>query len=127
MRREKKDILPKVGIDCGCFRCDKEDGLPIFVCQVPKQCKLVLLTSWVHQTVRLRPSPHSLRLWGFKRILVWSHNLPSIQLMLMSSPKGDRAAHGLAEVGVLEIEAHTLILRSQLVQRLRNWINEKDA
>ena len=43
----------------------------------------------------------------------------------MTSPEGDHAANGLAEVGVREIKAQTRILRSQLEQRLGNRI-EKD-
>ena len=38
-------------------------------------------------------------------------------LELMTSPEGDHAANGLAEVGVREINAQTRILRSLLEQR----------
>ena len=44
----------------------------------------------------------------------------------MTSPEGDHAAHGLAEVGVREIKVQTRILRSQLEQRLGNRSDEKD-
>ena len=45
--------------------------------------------------------------------------------MLMTSPEGDRAPNGFAEVGVHEIQAQTRILRSQLEQRLGNRVDEK--
>ena len=77
---------------------------------------------------------------GFKRILVRSdnersllslierlvNNLTGVELVQMSSPEGDHAASGLAEVGVLEIKAQTRILRSLLEQRLGDRIDEKD-
>ena len=77
---------------------------------------------------------------GFKRILVRSDNersllsliervmnsLTGVELVLMTSPEGDHAANGLAEVDVREIKAQTRILRSQLEQRLGNRIDEKD-
>ena len=58
---------------------------------------------------------------GFKRILVRSdnersllsliervmNNLTSVELVQMTSPEGDHAANGLAEVGVREIKAQT--------------------
>ena len=44
----------------------------------------------------------------------------------MTSPEGDHAGNGLAEVGVREIKAQTRILRSQLEQRLGNRTEEKD-
>ena len=47
-------------------------------------------------------------------------------MMQMTSPEGDNAASGFAEVGVREIKAQTRISRSQLVQRLGNRIDEKD-
>ena len=53
-------------------------------------------------------------------------NLTGVELVLMTSPEGDHAANGLAEVGVREIKAQTRILRSQLEQRLGNRIDEKD-
>ena len=43
----------------------------------------------------------------------------------MTSPEGDHAANGLAEVCVREIKAQTRILRSQLEQRLGNRTDEK--
>ena len=45
-------------------------------------------------------------------------NLAGVELVLMTSPEGDHQANGLAEVGVGEIKAQTMILRSQLEQRL---------
>ena len=77
---------------------------------------------------------------GFKRILVRSDNgrsllslieclmsnLTGVELVLMTSPEGDHAANGLAEVGVRENKAQTIILRSQLEQRLGHGIDEKD-
>ena len=42
-------------------------------------------------------------------------NLTGVELVLMTSPEGDHAAYGLAEIGVREIKAQTRILRSQLV------------
>ena len=53
-------------------------------------------------------------------------NLTGVELVLMTSPEGDHAANGLAEVGVREIKAQTSILRSQLEQRLGNRIDEQD-
>ena len=53
-------------------------------------------------------------------------NLTGVELVLMTSPEGDHAANGLAEVGVREIKAQTRNLRSQLEQRLGNRIDEKD-
>ena len=53
-------------------------------------------------------------------------NLTGVELVLMTSPEGDHAANGLAEVGVREIKAQTRILRSQLEQRLGSRIDEKD-
>ena len=44
----------------------------------------------------------------------------------MTSPEGDHAANGFAEVDVREIKAQTRILRTQLEQRLGNRIDEKD-
>ena len=78
---------------------------------------------------------------GFKRILVRSDtersllsliervmsNLTGVELVLMTSPEGDHAANGLAEVGVHEIKAQTRILRSHLEQRLGNRIDERDS
>ena len=70
---------------------------------------------------------------GFKRILVISDNersllslIERLELVQMTSPEGDHAANGVAEVGVREIKAQTRILRSQLEQRLGNRIDEKD-
>ena len=54
------------------------------------------------------------------------NNLTGVELVQMMSPEGDRAANGLAEVGVREIKAQTRILRSQLDQRLGNRSDEKD-
>ena len=64
---------------------------------------------------------------GFKRILVRSgkerslliltervsNNFPGVELALITSPEGDHAANGLAEVGVREIKTETGIFRSQ--------------
>ena len=44
----------------------------------------------------------------------------------MTSPEWDHQANGLAEVGVREIKAQTIILRSQLEQRLGGRIDGKD-
>ena len=52
--------------------------------------------------------------------------LLGVELVLMTSPAGDHAANGLAEVGVRDIKAQTRILRSQLEQRLGNRIDEQD-
>ena len=53
------------------------------------------------------------------------NNLTGVELVLTTSPEGDHAANGLAEVGVREIKAQTRILRSQLEQRLGSRIDEK--
>ena len=73
---------------------------------------------------------------GFKRILVRSDNERSLLSLiervtcnltvLMTSPEGDHAENGLAEVGVREIKGQTRILRSQLEQRLGSRNDEKD-
>ena len=55
-----------------------------------------------------------------------SNNLRGVDLVLMTSPEGDHAASGVADVDVREIKALRRILRSQLEQRLVNWIDEKD-
>ena len=70
----------------------------------------------------------------FKRILVRSDNERSLLSLIehvmkfvqMTSPEGDHAANGLAEVGVREIKAQTRIMRSQLEQRLCSRIDEED-
>ena len=54
------------------------------------------------------------------------NNLTGVEFLLMTSPEGDHAANGLVEVGVREIKAQTMILRSQLEQRLGNQIDEQD-
>ena len=55
------------------------------------------------------------------------NNLTGVELLKMTSPEGDHAANGLAEVSVFrEIKAQKRILRSQLEQRLGNRIDEKD-
>ena len=41
-------------------------------------------------------------------------NLTGVELVLMTSPEGDHATNGFAEVGVREFKAQTRILRSQL-------------
>ena len=77
---------------------------------------------------------------GFKGILVRSDNgrsllsliervlnkLTGVEVVQMTSPEGDHAANGLAEVGVREIKAPTRIMRSQLEQRVGNRTDEKD-
>ena len=77
---------------------------------------------------------------GFRRILVRydtersllsliervTCNLTGVELVLMTSPEGDHAVDGIAEVGVLEIDSQTRILRSQLEQRLGSRIDEKN-
>ena len=54
------------------------------------------------------------------------NNLTAVLLVQMTSPEGDHAASGLAEVGVHEIKAQTRILRSQLEQRLGHRTDKKD-
>ena len=53
-------------------------------------------------------------------------NVTAVELVLLTSPEGDHAANGLAEVGVCEIQAQTRILRSQLEQRLGKLTDEND-
>ena len=53
-------------------------------------------------------------------------NLTGVELVQVTSPEGDHAANGFAEVGVREIKAQTRILRSQLERRLGNRTGEKD-
>ena len=67
-----------------------------------------------------------IRRWLLSLIERLTRNLTGVQLVQMTSPEGDHAANGLAEVGVREIKAQTRILRSQLEQPLSNRTNEKD-
>ena len=54
-----------------------------------------------------------------------STNVLGVELVLMTSPEGDHAANGSAEVGVRESKARTRRLRSQVEQRLGNRIDDK--
>ena len=49
-----------------------------------------------------------------------------VELVLVTSPEGDHAANGLVEVGVSDIKAQKIILRSALETRLGNRIDDKD-
>eukprot|EP00974_Lingulodinium_polyedra_P026370 2543977-Lingulodinium_polyedra.AAC.1 len=69
---------------------------------------------------------------GWKRLLLRSDNepallsflrrvtanLPGVEVVPQTSPEGDHAANGLAEVGVRELKAQTRVLRSQVESRL---------
>ena len=141
--REEGESL-EIGIDYGFFGRDGEDVLPILRVKCRNNS-----TGCLGATVVDRKGasdyatsflPAFIKSSGFKRILVRSDNersllsliervmskLTGVELVLMTSPEGDHAANGLAEVGVREIEAQTRILRSQLEQRLGNRIDEKD-
>ena len=54
------------------------------------------------------------------------NNLTGVELVQMTSPEGDHAANGLAEVCVREIKVQTRILGSQLEPRLSNRMGEED-
>ena len=136
--------MPEIGIDCGFFGRDREDVLPILCVKCRNNS-----TGCVGATVVDRKGASDYassfltaftKSLGFKRILVRSdnegsllsliervmNNLTGVELVQMTSPEGDHAANGLAEVGVRGIKAQTRILRSQLEQRLGNRIDEKD-
>ena len=135
--------LPQVGMDYGFLGRDGEDVLPISCVKCRNNsagCLGATVVDWKgasdYASSFLTAFIKSL---GFKRILVRSDNersllsliervtsnLTCVELVLMTSPEGDHAAHGLAKVGVLEIKAQTRISRSQLEQRLGNRICKK--
>ena len=136
--------LPEIGIDCGFFGRDREDVLPILCLRCRNSSTGCVGATDVD---RKGASDYAssfltalIKSLGFKRILVRSDNersllsltervmdnLTGVELVQMTSPEGDHAANGLAEVGVREIKAQTRILRSQLEQRLGSRIDEKD-
>ena len=136
--------LPELGIDCGFFGRDREDVLPI-LCVKCRNSSTGCLGATVVDRKGASDYASSfltafIKSLGFKRILVRyenersllcliervMNNLTGVELVQMTSPEGDHAANGLAEVGVREIKAQTRILRSQLEQRLGNRIDEKD-
>ena len=136
--------LPEIGIVCCFFGSDREDVLPI-LCVKCRNSSTGCLGATVVDKKGASDCASSfltafIKRLGFKRILVRSDNerswlsliervmsnLTGVELVLMTSPEGDHAANGLAEVGVREIEAQTRILRSQLEQRLGNRTDEKD-
>ena len=135
--------LPEIGVDYGFFGRDREDVLPILCVKCRNSS-----TGCVGATVVDRKGASDnastfltafIKSLGFKRILVKSDNersllsliervtcnLTGVELVLMTSPEGDRQASGLAEVGVREVKAQTRILRSQLEQRLGSRIDEE--
>ena len=128
--------LPESGIDYGFFGRGGEDVLPILCFKCRNSSTGCLGASDYASSVQTA----FIKSVGFKRILVRSDNersllsfiervvnkLTGVQLVQMTSPEGDHAASGLAEVGVREIKAQTINLRSQLEQRLGNRIDEQD-
>ena len=136
--------LPEIGIGYGFFGRGGEVVLPILCVKcrnsstgclgatvVDRKCASDYASSFLTAFIK------SL---GFKRILVKSdnersllsliervmNNLTGVELVQMTSPEGDHAANGLAEVGVREIKAQARILRNQLQQRLGNRSDVKD-
>ena len=51
-------------------------------------------------------------------------NLPGIEVIPKTSPEGDHAANGLAEVGVREVKSQSRVIRSQLEARLQKRLTE---
>ena len=136
--------VPDIGMDCVFYGRDREDVLSI-LCVKCRNSSTGCLAATVVDRKGASDCASSyltaiIASLGFKRILVRSdnersllsliecvsNNLRGVDLVLMTSPKGDHAASGLADVGVREIKAQRRILRSQLEQRLVNWIDEKD-
>ena len=124
--RDRKDVLPILCVKCrnsstGCL------GATVVDRKGASDCASSFLTAVIKSL-------------GFKRILVRSDNerpllgliecvmnkLTGVEMVQMTSPESDHAAHGVAEVGVREIKAQTRTLRSHLEQRLGNRIDEKD-
>ena len=117
--------MPEIGIDCGFFGRDREDVLPI-VCVKCRNSSTgcvglrEFVPDCIHRDFGVQENPgetdneRSL-LSLIERV---TSNLTGVELVLMTSPDGDHAANGLAEVGFREIKARTRILRSQLEQRL---------
>ena len=124
--------LPEIGIDYGFFGRDKEDVLPI-LCVKCRNSSTGCMGATVVDRKGATDYASSylvafIKSLGFKRILVRSDNersllsliervtsnVTGVELVMMTSPEGDHQANGLAEVGVREIKAQT-ILRSQLV------------
>ena len=118
----KEGKLPEIGIDYGFFGRDREDVLPILCVKCRNSSTGCLGATVVdrkgasdYASLFLTAFIKSL---GFKRILVVSdkersllsliervmNNLTGVELVQMTSPEGDHAANGLAEVGVLEIK-----------------------
>ena len=134
--------LPEMGVDYGFFGRGAEEAMPI-LCVRDRRTGMLAATvvdkkgKTDYATSFLKAFILSL---GWKRLLLRSDNepsllsllsrvaanLPGVELVPMTSPEGDHAANGLAEVGVREIKAQTRILRSQLEQRLGQRIAEKD-
>ena len=140
--REEGEFL-EIGIDCGFFCRDGEDVL-LILCVKCRNSSTGCLAATVVDRKGTSDYASSfltafIKSLGFKRILVRSDNersllsliervmsnLTGVELVLMTSPEGDHAAKGLAEVCVREIKALTRILRSQLEQRHGSRIDEK--
>ena len=139
--REEGD-LPEIGMHYGFFGRDGKDVLPILCVKCISNSTECLGAAVVD---RKGASDYAssfltafIEILGFKRILVRpdnersllsliervTSNLAGVELVLMTSPEGDHAADGLAEVGVREIKAQTRILRSSdsaiaLTKRIR--------
>ena len=117
--------LPEIGIDYGFFGRGGEDVLPI-LCVKCRNSSTGCLGATVVDKKGASDYASSfptafIKGVGFKRILVRSDkkrsllsliervmsNLTGVKLVQMTSPEGDHAASGLAEVGVREIKAQT--------------------
>ena len=78
-----------------------------------------------------------LRGLGWKRLLLRSDkerallaflraaaaSLEGVEVIEQTSPEGDHAANGLAEVGVREVKAQTRVLKSHLEERLKRQLD----
>ena len=131
---QEEGELPEFGIDYGFFGRDRADVLPI-LCVKCRNSSTGCLGATVVDRKGASDYASSFLTAFIKSLSVnvtvsliqyVSTNLLGVALVLMTSPEGDHAASGLAEVGVREMKAQTRILRSQVEQRVGNRIAEKD-
>ena len=134
--------IPELGFDYGFMATEDNKCMPILCCRdrarahhaatfVPSKGKnayaLTFLVGWV-------------RSLGYKRLVCRSDNeasllallqtlsscMPEVEFVPKSSPEGDHAANGLAEVGVREIKGQIRTLRSQLEANLKTRLEDTD-
>ena len=136
--------MPEIGIDYGFFGRDQEDVLSILCVKCRNSSTGCLGATVVDRKGASDNASSYLTAFftslGFKRILVRSDNersllsliervmdnLTGVELVQMMSPEGDHQANGLVEISVREIKAQTIILRSELEERLGNRTDGKD-